>query len=139
VIYVPDFDELNQDAFDEVMAWTYFAKHTTLWVDELMEVAPSPQTYPKHLKALYSRGRSRHSSVWALTQRPMDIPAMCMAQSTHFFIYNLQQPQDREKVAKATGAPEFLEKPSSYGERNFWYFRDGWESPVKATIVLKAA
>lgn len=139
VIYTPHFEELSMDAYEETMSWVYYTKHTALWIDELMEVAPSPFQYPKHMKALYTRGRSRHTPVWALTQRPMDIPAICLSQATHMFIFNLRQPQDRKKVADATGAPEFLVNPSKQGERNFWYFRDGWESPIKASIVLKTA
>lgn len=134
IVYVPDFEEQNLDTYNALFKWIYLRENTILWIDELMSIADNPSRYPPYLKALYTRGRSKEATVWALTQRPMDIPTIVMANSTHFFIFNLNMPQDRDKVAKATGWPEFLEMPGKY---NFWYLdiAEG-EPPVRATLDL---
>lgn len=122
IIYAPDFREQNLEYYNELMKWVYLRENTTLWVDELMEVAPSPMKYPEYLKAIYTRGRSKNVSIWALAQRTLDIPGIVLSQSTHFFVFNLNQPQDRKKIADATGILEFYQQPGKY---NFWYFRLG--------------
>lgn len=132
IIYVPDFEEQNLDTYNALFKWVYLRENTILWIDELMSIADNPSRYPPYLKALYTRGRSKEAVVWALTQRPMDIPTIVMANSTHFFIFNLNMPQDREKVAKATGYPEFYNLPGKY---NFLYLNIALaEPPVLATL-----
>lgn len=133
IIYVPSPEEMNEEYYDSLMKWVYKRENTILWIDELMEVAPSPVRYPFHLKALYTRGRSKEAVVWACTQRPTDIPVICMTNSTHYFIFTMQNPDDRHKLVRATGMPQFMEQP--YGH-NFWYWKIGNDAPVKAKLNL---
>lgn len=134
IIYVPDFEEQTMDFYNALMKWIYDRENTTLWVDELMSIAESPRSYPIYLKALMTRGRSKNISVWALTQRVMDIPTIVLANSTHFFVFDLNLPQDREKIAKATGQTEVLEKPGNY---YFWYYKDGTNKPIRAKLTKR--
>lgn len=131
IIYVPDFEEQTIDYYNALMKYVYDRENTILWIDELMSVADNPRTYPLYLKALMTRGRSKNSSVWSLTQRPVDIPSIVLANSTHFFIFDLNLPQDREKIAKTTGHAEFLTKPQGY---NFWYYKNGSNRPIRAKL-----
>ncbi|MCY8467191.1 MULTISPECIES: ATP-binding protein [Bacillus subtilis group] len=133
IIYCPVAEELEPEYYDSLMRWVYKRENTILWIDELMEVAPSAQNYPKDLKALYTRGRSKESVVWACTQRPTDIPVIAMANSAHYFIFTMQNPDDRKKIVKATGMPQFHEQP---GGHNFWYWKVGMQSPVLAKLKL---
>lgn len=133
IIYVPHEDELNETYYDALMKWVYQRENTILWIDELMEVCPSPTKYPPHLKALYTRGRSKEAVVWACTQRPSDIPALAMGSSSHYFIFTMQLPQDRKKIVDATGMPDFMEQPKGY---NFWYWKIGMDDPVLARLNL---
>lgn len=133
IIYVPDPDEMNEEHYDALMKWVYERENTILWIDELMEVCPSPTRYPPNLKSLYTRGRSRESVVWACTQRPSDIPAICFSQSSHFFIFTMQLPQDRKKVMDGTGMPQFMQQP---GGHNFLYWKIGMDEPVMARLKL---
>jgi DNA helicase HerA-like ATPase len=134
IIYAPVFEEQTQEHYNAVLKWVYERENTTIWIDELMSIADNPQRYPLYLRAIMTRGRSRNVSAWALTQRPMDIPSIVLSQTTHYFVFNMQLPQDRKKIAEATGVEEFNIKP---GFRMFWYFRDGYETPIKATIKMK--
>lgn len=134
LIYAPDFEELEPYFYNEFFRWAYFRKNITVWVDEAMSVSENSQTIPEYYKAILTRGRSRNTAIWTLTQRPMGLSPLIISQSTHFFVFNLQLEQDRKKVTDVTGVPEFMQKPMGH---NFWYFRDGWESAVKAKMVVK--
>ena len=132
-IYVPPYEELEESYYNAVMKYVYERENTILWIDELMEVAPSPHRYPPYLKALYTRGRSKEAAVWACTQRPTDIPTICISQSTHYFIFAMQLHTDREKIAKGTGRPEFYEQPRGH---EFWYWKMGTDDVVLAELNL---
>lgn len=132
IIYAPRFEEQEKEYYDALMKYVYERENTILWIDELMSVAEGPANYPRYLKALMTRGRSKNVSVWALTQRPMDIPSIIFANTTHFFIFDLMLPQDRKKVSEGTGYPDFLDNPGKY---NFWYLKIGsGREPVKARL-----
>jgi len=133
-IYVPVPEEQTPDGFERFFKYCYDKQNLTVWVDELMSVADSPRSYPFSLKSLYTRGSSRGetgTSVWACTQRPYDIPAVAMANSTHFFVFRMNQDQDRKKMVAVTGCPEMDQAPTGH---NFWYFQDGWDEPVMAKL-----
>ena len=127
IIYAPIWEEQTPEYYDSLMEWVYRRENTVLWIDELMEVAPSAMKYPGYLKGLYTRGRSKNSVIWACTQRSIDIPSIALGMSNHFFIFDMNQPQDRKKLADATGIMEFYDKPSDVsGQKySFWYFRNG--------------
>jgi DNA helicase HerA-like ATPase len=133
IIYAPHFEEQTLEHYDSLMKWVYLRENTTLWIDELMEVAPSPNKYPLYLKAIYTRGRSKNVSIWALAQRTLDIPGIVFSQTTHFFVFNLNQPQDRKKLADGTGIMEFYQQP---GEYVFWYFKLGQTHAVRGKLQL---
>ncbi|HBH1802303.1 TPA: hypothetical protein KRM58_003523 [Clostridioides difficile] len=131
IIYVPNFEEQNLDFYNALMKWVYYRENTILWIDELMSVAESATKYPNYLKALMTRGRSKNVAVWSLTQRPVDIPTICTANSTHFFVFDLMLEQDRYKMMQVTGMPEMKDRPGKY---LFWYFKNGNDKCIKATI-----
>lgn len=133
VIYAPHFTEQDQEHYDALLKWVYLRENTTLWIDELMEVAPSANRFPPYLKGVYTRGRSKEVSVWSCSQRSLEIPGSVIGNTTHFFVFNMNQPQDRKKLADATGIMEFYEQPGQY---NFWYFRLGDTHATLGTLKL---
>lgn len=133
IIYAPDFEEQTQEHYNSFFKWIYERGNCIVWIDELMSVADSPLRYPPYLKAIYTRGRSKGIGCWALTQRPVDIPAIATANSDHFFVFDLMLEQDRQKMAKVTGCPEMLTRP---GWHYFWYFKNGSERAVRATLKV---
>lgn len=133
IIYVPSFDEQTPDHYNALCKYVYERENTILWVDELMSIADSPTKYPIYLKAIYTRGRSKNVSCWALTQRPVDIPAICTANSTHFFVFDLMLEQDRLKMSQVTGMPEMKTRPGKY---TFWYFKNGEHDTYRAKLKL---
>lgn len=136
VIYAPVLDELEFDAYNEFFKWVYFQRedtHTVTWVDEYMEVSDNPSVIPRYLKALYTKGRSRFTSVWTCTQTPTGVNKIAFRQSSHFFMFDLTDVEDRKKMSKSTGAMEMMDLPEGY---NFWYFERGWRSAVKGVLDL---
>lgn len=133
IIYVPNFEEQTLDFYNALFKFVYERENTILWIDELMSVAESATKYPLYLKALMTRGRSKNVSVWSLTQRPVDIPSICTANSTHFFVYDLMLEQDRYKMSQVTGMPEMRERP---GKFNFWYYKNGADKCIKARLKV---
>lgn len=132
LIYEPNMNELEEYFYNEFFKAAYFLENVTVWVDEAMNVSPSPYSLPDYYKGILTRGRSRNVSVWSLSQRPKGIASIIISQCTHFFVFNLQLPQDRKTITEITGVPEFLTKP---GGHDFWYWRDGWDEAVKARLV----
>lgn len=124
IIYVPPYNEQEPEVYDALARYVYEEGNTRLWVDELMLFTDGPLKYPTFLKAIMVSGRSRNSTVLLCTQRPMGIPAICIANSQHFFVFRMNNDQDRKKMADVTGCSKFLEPPPKYA---FWYYREGDE------------
>lgn len=134
VIYAPHHTELNLDFYEMFFYQAYHHRDLQVWVDEAMSVSPNPHVIPEHYKAILTRGRSRKTTVWSLTQRPAGIHNLILSQCTHIFGFNLRLPKDRKSMAETTGCPEFFDNPEGH---NFWYYRDGWTHAEKARLVLK--
>jgi len=124
IIYVPSFEDQNPETYDELAKYVYTSGNMRLWIDELMLFCDGPLKYPQFLKAILVSGRSRRATVLMCTQRPLGIPAICIANSQHFFVFRMNNEQDRKKLADVTGCGKFLEPPPKYA---FWYYREGDE------------
>lgn len=131
IIYVPDFEEQSLESYNTFLKWCYERGNTIVWIDELMSICPNATKYPLYLKAIATRGRSKNVAMWSLTQRPVDIPSIVTANSTHFFVFDLMLPQDRTKMSQVTAMPNMTVKPGKY---NFWYFKNGNDYDVKARL-----
>lgn len=137
VIYVPDFEELDDPGFfEEFFRWTFFTFQDPkipfhVWVDELKDVCPNPTTIPKYLKAHYTKGRFFNSTVWGASQEPRHLPSVCMSQATHLIAFDLPRVEDRKRLADNTGTNDFLQLLNKH---EFWYFRRGWRSAVRGII-----
>lgn len=138
IIYRPEWQELELEFYNEFFRWCYMRGQTIVWVDEAMSVCPNPHRMPDYYKAILTRGRELDVSIWSLTQRPAGIPQVIMSESTHFFIFDLNMPQDRYKLAEVTGAEELQDKPSTeYGNYSFWYYNTDRDRAVPAKLVQR--
>jgi hypothetical protein len=55
--------------------------------------------------------------------------------STHFFIFRLNFPDDRERVAKIVGYDSLLEPAGDFSQYRFWYFNaKKTEPPIRAVL-----
>lgn len=136
LIFKPNPFELEFEVYDSFFQFAYSRDNLAVWVDEVMSVSPNPARIPFWAKAILTRGRERNVSMWSLTQRPSGISQMFMSEATHFFVFDLNLPQDRSKLAEITGAGELLRLPGreARGRHNFWYYRTGQDKAVLARL-----
>jgi len=134
IIYRPRFEELEPEYYEAFFKWIYFRKNCIVWIDEVMSICPNPFRIPEYYKAILTRGRERDTAAWSLSQRPSGIPAVTMSEAIHFFVFDLNMPQDRNKMAEISGCTQFLDPPGKY---NFWYYQVNEESAVKARLKVE--
>lgn len=130
IIYVPPYDEQNEDTFNTFFRWIFERGNTILWIDELMSVG-TVQRYPRELGRIMQQGRSKNVGVWACTQRPSGIPSIVPASCSYFFVFDMALPQDRKKMVETTGMVEMYDMPTGF---NFWYYKMGDRKAVKAVL-----
>lgn len=135
VVYSPVLKELNQDYYNAFFQYCYFKRNCTVLIDELMGICESSrqESMPEYLKGILTRGRELKVSAWCLTQRPKNIPVLAMSEAKHFFIFDLNMKEDRDRVAQLSGFKEMEEKPGQYV---FWYANINSENAIRAKLDL---
>ena len=131
IIFVPNYDDQNEDTFNQFFRWCFERENTLIWIDELMSIG-SAQRYPKEMGRIYQQGRSKNVSIWACSQRPSGVPLIATANSTYFFVFDMGLSQDRKRLVEATGCEEMNELPTGF---NFWYYKMGNRFCTKAVLV----
>lgn len=132
IIYRPKLEELNEEYINEFFRFCYHRENTIVWIDEAMSICPSPYKIPYWYQACLTRGRQKYVACWSLTQRPSGIPQIILSESSHFFIFDLNLPTDREKLANVTGCNSLLEKPGQYLA---WYYNVQAETATRVKFV----
>lgn len=124
ILYRPDpiFDDV--DDYDAVFREIFNAaregrRRSVTYVDEVTLVAPSPQKYPRFLKALCNQGRSLGAGLLTVTQRPVNIPQFLVSESLYCWLFRLNLQDDLLRMASIMGN-EVLKTLDRYA---FW-FRD---------------
>jgi hypothetical protein len=122
-IYRPIWEELNTEYYNKFFEYCYKRGNTIVWVDELGSVASGAMNFPDYLRAIYTRGRQLNVVIWGLTQRPFNVPIICMSEASHIICFSLNMQQDRERVAMISESDELLKKPDivAKNEYAFWY------------------
>jgi len=122
IIYRPVWEQMDEEHYNEFFKFAYQRGETIVWIDEVMSIATNTRI-PEFYKACLTRGREMGIGVWSLTQRPATIPILTMSESKHFIVFDLNMPQDRERIMMITGQPEFMKRPSKEGDKFcFWYY-----------------
>lgn len=139
IIYRPNFQEMENEYYNEFFKFCYMRKRCAVWVDEVMSVGTVTK-FPEYYKAILTRGREHLVSAWSLTQRPTSIPVLSMSEATHFFVFDLNMPQDREKLAEVSGMPLLRERPtrSGFGKYSFWYYHVEADQAVAGILKEKS-
>ena len=133
VIYKPNIYELNDETYDEFFKFCYDLKNCTVFVDEVTAVCPSPFKIPFHYMSILSRGRSRKTNIFSLSQRPKHIPVNILSESTHYFIFRLNTLMDRKRLYEFTGEKNFLENPK---EKFHFYYYNNVEEYFKEGVLI---
>jgi hypothetical protein len=129
-----DFIPYYERAFRKV----FYGSDCVLYIDELYNVTSGGNFLPYYFTSIYTRGRqakydkrgnviSGNIGVIACVQRPMHLPQFCMTESEHFFVFQLQSPDDRKRIADFTSP---LIKDPIQDEHGFWYYETRSNDPV---------
>jgi len=118
-------DDGGEEYYNYWWRLVYEAANCTVYIDELLTMIKNAQTYSPFMKATYVTSREPvikngrvvkgNVGVIASTQRPANIPTFTMTESGEFFVFTLQNPDDRDKLAQYT-RPELEEiVPDEHG------------------------
>lgn len=119
IIYQPKPQFWDMQVYDAVYRWIYDRMNCTVYTDELFAVMGETGRSPFWLKAILTRGRSRHIRCVNSTQRPFSIPIGTLSESEHFFCFNLQMRDDKKRMAELMG--EEVLNPL-HDEHSFYYY-----------------
>lgn len=119
------------DYYDKQFRKVFYGADCVVYIDELYGVTQGSQSLSPFFTALYTRGRepvkdkrgsiiAGNIGIIASTQRPAHIPIFCMTESEHFFVFQLQNPDDRSKLAAYT-TPVIREPITD--EHGFYYYQ----------------
>ena len=116
VIYRPDGDLASDyDAYDDIFEQVYQEGNRLLVVDETRKVVKNAQSYGKGLDDLCTRGRKRECTRIFGMQRPVEIPRICLSESTKFYVRYVVDRRDRETIAGFSNEEIRKEVPDRYG------------------------
>lgn len=105
--YVADPERKEyRDDLDRAVGLALFPqdRRTLLWVDEIGEVTQKSHTPPR-LRKLLQQSRHYHASALMCGPRPMNVDPLVLQQADRVLLFDLPNPDDREKVAKTIGWP----------------------------------
>lgn len=123
-IWRPDDEEIMDDELlDKFLLDRYRETHCLTYIDELSEVLHG-RDGGKGFRNLIARGRSRESSLWMSTQRPSGVTRYPFSESTNFYVFRLNDSQDRDRAAEFSHP--MLRKPVKKLHQ-FWFYRSSLE------------
>lgn len=98
IIYAPRHTELlDPFVINKFFQWIFERRNTTLYVDEVYSVCNRGEI-PSYYHACLTRGRQLKISTFSSTQRPKQIPQVVLSESEHYYVFQLQLPQDRLRI-----------------------------------------
>ncbi len=118
IVYAPDPEYQNSETYDSVYEWVYRRENCTIYTDEVFAVMSAADRAPTWMKAILTRGRSLQIRCINSTQRPVSVPLSILSEATHYFMFQLNMPDDVKRMAGLMGKEvlEPLTIPFS-----FWY------------------
>lgn len=94
----------TKDLFEQVemiSRWAFQTGDMIVYLDEIKQVCPTPQTCPPSLRGLCILGRERGVGFWGATQRPVGVPVEMLSEANHNFIFALNKETDRKRIGEA--------------------------------------
>ncbi len=129
IVYTPTARELaNEELLDQFCEDRYNEGNCLTVIDETTQVIRRNQPGPGAL-SLLSRGRGRKAPSWWGMQRPSSVSRWPFSEGKAFYVFRLNDKQDRARVAEFTHPTLGGEKP---GKHRFWFYRTDFEEPVMA-------
>jgi DNA helicase HerA-like ATPase len=111
---------LNKFVFyNKVLEWIWRRGNTVVFVDELylMKKEGSANTYPPALMDIITTGREKGITFIGCSQRPAQLPMVCISEAENYYCFRLRLPQDLKRMSEV--AHENMKIPQN--GHNFWY------------------
>lgn len=109
---------------DEIAHIVYKRGNCVLWVDEAAEIIPEGNC-SKEFKLLFTAGRSRRATAWTLCQRPALVTKTAISQSSHTFVFYLNQSHDKKAIQ--ANIPLSEEQIESLQKYYYWHYEQGMQ------------
>lgn len=87
---------------------------------------------------LYQQGAERGIGVWSATQRPVNIPKVCVTEAEWIFMFRLGDKSDRKLIAGYGDDSGKMEQPIR-DLHGFWTYNQGWMTAVYTKQLNKNA
>jgi hypothetical protein len=100
--------------------------HSCAYIDEGYTFHSNSRAYPGII-ALMTRGRSKGITTILSSQRPRGVSRFLISESQKFYIFRLQDKDDRKRIADVIPNFHNLEQPPKH---SFYYFESGDDNPV---------
>lgn len=118
---------IDLDEYDQVARVVYLRGNTILWIDEAATVIPEEYPLGKWFGLLFTAGRSRRATGWSLCQRPAKMDKTAISQSSHSFVFFMNQSHDKKAVA--ANLPLSVEEIESTPQYHYWHYEQGMPKP----------
>ena len=108
-------------------------RNTIVYIDEITQLATAT-IVPKELKLIWTQGRSLNIGAWCATQRPKGIPLVVKDQSEVWFLFRVNNRDDRKVVQgylPIEDMPEIVDRPLP----KYWFYY--WEDSMPEPMLVK--
>lgn len=101
----------------------------TAYMDEINLLVYPRRVAPIGFSRLYQQGRERGIGVWAATQRPVNIPLICVTEAEWIFEFRLGNKADRKLIADYGDDNGDMLNPIR-DMHGFWTYHQSWQKAV---------
>jgi len=108
----------------------------TLYIDEINLVVYPRRNPPIEFSRLYQQGRERGIGVWGATQRPVNIPLICVTEAEWIFEFRVGNKADRNLIADYGDDSGRMAQPIR-DEHGFFTFNQSWREAVYTPRLTK--
>jgi hypothetical protein len=116
---------------DAVLGMVRKHQHAAILVHEVAFIAPSGRV-PAHMRRLLHANRHDHVSLILCGPRPITVDPLVLAQSDLVYVFEMQVPEDLDRVAKSVGwkPTEFAESVEDLGPHEYLRFDANENKPA---------
>jgi hypothetical protein len=102
IVYRPNIYQNNIEYYERFFEWCFKRQNTIIMIDEAMYVCDAHKI-PFWYKSCLTNGREINVSCWNLSQRPSNVSNFLMTESLHWFVFRLNNIDDRTKLVRCSG------------------------------------
>ena len=93
---------VDDDTALDALRLIYKYGDAIIYIDEVNSIIPPRKNPNQVFVDIWQRGRERNIGAWAASQRPVSIPVLFLSEAGHFFVFRLNNEEDRKRVAGYT-------------------------------------